>query len=52
MPDWTKVLALVLLTAQVSSASGFAEELKVTAHPKVVVPVTDVRFGSKAIVCN
>ena len=38
MPDWTKVLALVLLIAQVSSASSFAEERKTSAESVILIP--------------
>src|SRR5215469_435498 len=38
MPHWTKVLALVLLIALVSPASGFAEERKTSAESVILVP--------------
>jgi len=38
MPDWTKLLALVLLTAQVSSASAFAEGRKTLAESVILIP--------------
>jgi len=37
MPDWTKVLALVLLIAQVSSAPSFTER-KTLADSVILIP--------------
>ena len=38
MPRWLNVLALVLLIAQVSSASSFAEEQKTPAESPILIP--------------
>src|SRR6516165_4981852 len=38
MQDWTKVMTLVLLIAQVSSASSFAEERKTSAESVILIP--------------
>ena len=38
MARWLKVVTLVLLTAQLSSASSFAEERKTTAESLILIP--------------